>query len=95
MGLFLLSWTPVVLLTVLAVVLRRSALELSIWGFVWALVLAKGFFATSLPVGLMSALDGVLTTLPLLLVIMGGILFSNLLMFTGSLDRIMAWFKKG
>jgi lactate permease len=95
MGLFLLSWTPVVLLTVLAVVLRRSALELSIWGFAWVLVLAKGFFDTSLPVGLMSALDGILTTLPLLLVIMGGILFSNLLMFTGSLDRIMAWFKRG
>ncbi len=38
MGLFLLSWTPVLLLTVLAVVLGRSALELSIWGFVCLVV---------------------------------------------------------
>ena len=39
-NLFLLSWTPVVLLTVLAVFLRRSALELSIYGVLFALVLA-------------------------------------------------------
>ncbi len=95
MGLFLLSWTPVLLLTVLAVVLGRSALELSIWGFVWALVLAKGFFGTPLSVGMMSALDGVLTTLPLMLVILGGILFSALLSAAGSLERIMAWFRRG
>ena len=95
MGLFLLSWTPVILLTVLAVVLGRSALELSIWGFVWALVLAKGFFATPLSVGMLSALDGVLTTLPLMLVILGGILFSGLLSASGSLERIMAWFRHG
>ena len=94
-GLFLMSWTPVVLLTVLSVLLRRSALELSIYGFLFALVLAVGFFKTPLSVGLMAALDGILTTLPLLLVIMTGILFSSLLMSTGSLDRIVAWFRTG
>jgi len=78
-GLFALSWTPVLLLTLLAIVFGQSALALSVWGLVWALVMAKGFFDTSLTVGLMSALDGVFTTLPLMLVILGGILFSSLL----------------
>ncbi|MFH1155100.1 MAG: L-lactate permease [Pseudomonadota bacterium] len=95
MGLFFLSWTPVVLLTVLAVVLRRSAMELSAWGFAWALVLAGVFYETPLSVCTMAALDGVLTTLPLLLVIMAGIFLSSLLMSTGSLVRIVEWFKGG
>jgi lactate permease len=92
---FLLSWTPVVLLTVLAVFLRRSALELSIVGFLFALVLAVGFFGTPMAVALLAALDGLLTTLPLLLVIMTGILLSSLVMGTGSLTRIVDWFKAG
>ena len=71
-GLFALSWTPVLLLTALAIVFRQSALALSVWGLVWALVLAKGFFDTPLTVGMMSALDGVFTTLPLMMVILGG-----------------------
>lgn len=89
------SWTPVVLLTVLAVFLRCSALELSIYGFFFALVLAVGFYETPLTVGLLAAWDGVLTTLPLLLVIVAGILLSSLLMATGSLTRIVEWFKGG
>lgn len=94
-GLFVLSWTPVALLTVLAVFLRRSALELSVYGFVYALILALGFFRTPLPVGLLAALDGLLTTLPILLVIFTGILLSGLLMSTGALGRIVDWFKIG
>ncbi|MDT8377443.1 MAG: L-lactate permease [Desulfotignum sp.] len=94
-GLFFLSWTPVLLLTVLAIAFRQSALALSVWGGVWALMLAKGFFDTPLSVGMMSALDGVFTTLPLMLVILGGILFSSLLIEAGSLNRIMAWFRAG
>ncbi len=31
-GLFALSWTPVLLLTVLAIVFGQSALALSVWG---------------------------------------------------------------
>ena len=93
--LFCLSWTPVVLLTVLAVALRRSALELSIYGFLFAFVLAAGFFETPLVVGLLAALDGIVTTLPLLLVIITGILLSSLMMNTGSLTRIVDWFKAG
>jgi lactate permease len=94
-NLFLLSWTPVLLLTVLAVFLRRSALELSIYGLLFALVLALSFFETPFSVGLLAALDGALTTLPLLLVIAAGILLSSLMMRTGSLSRIVDWFKAG
>lgn len=94
-GLFLLSWTPVLLLTVLAVFLRRSALELSVYGFFFSLILGLLFFKTPFSVGLLAALDGILTTLPLLLVIIGGILLSTLLMETGSLETIVQWFKTG
>ena len=95
MGLFLLSWSPVALLTILAVLLRRSALELSICGFLFSLVLAVFFFRTSPSVVGLAALDGVLTTLPLLLVILAGILLSSLLLTTGSLKRMVEWFKDG
>ncbi|MFH1135394.1 MAG: L-lactate permease [Pseudomonadota bacterium] len=95
MDLFLLSWSPVALLTVLAVFLRRSALELSVWGFLFSLVLAVFCFETPLPVTLLAALDGVLTTLPLLLVIMAGIFLSSLLLAENSLKRIVDWFKGG
>ena len=94
-GLFLLSWSPVVLLTVLTVLLRRSALELSAYGLLFSLILAMGFFNTSPVVAAMAAVDGILTTLPLLLVVAAGIFLSSLLMATGSLNRIVEWFKTG
>ena len=95
MEVFILSWTPVVFLTLLAVFLRRSALELAVYGLLFSLVLLFLFFNTSLEVAFWAALDGVFTTLPLLLVILSGILLSNLLTDTGSLVRIVQWFKKG
>ena len=94
-GLFLLSWSPVVLLTVLTVLLRRSAIELSVYGLLFSLILAMGFFNTSPVVAAMAAVDGILTTLPLLLVVAAGIFLSSLLMATGSLNRIVEWFKAG
>jgi len=95
MELFLMSWSPVVWLIVLAVLLRRSALELSLYGFLFSLLLAVCFFETSFAVAMLSAVDGVLTTLPLLFVILGGIFLSSLLTATGSLRRIVEWFKGG
>mgnify|MGYP001047646958 CR=1 FL=1 len=93
LALFLLCWTPVLLLTVLAVFFRRPALELSIWGCLFTLALVVFGFDTSIVIALLAAADGVLTTLPLLLVIFAGILLSSLLMSTGSLARIVTWFK--
>ncbi|MBU1275536.1 MAG: L-lactate permease [Proteobacteria bacterium] len=92
---FLLCWSPVFLLIVLAVILKRPALEMSVYGTVFALVLVTVFFATPVQVALLSALDGLLTTTPLVLVIFAGIMLSSLLMASGSLKRIVDWFMGG
>ncbi len=89
------SWSPVLLLTVLAVVLKRPALELSIYGAGFTAALAHLAFQTPWPVIGLAALDGVATTLPLLLVVLAGILLSNLLVATGSISRLMAWLFQG
>ena len=93
--LFLLSWSPVLFLTFLAVLLRRSALELSVYGFIFSVGLDVIFFRYPAEGGVMASLDGVLTSLPLLLVILTGILLSSLLMASGSITRIVEWFEHG
>ncbi len=92
---FWLSWSPVLVLSVLAVGLKRPALSLSIWGTLYTLALVVGFFKTPLAVALLSGVDGILTTGPLVLVIFAGILLSSLLMASGSLTRIVDWFMGG
>ncbi|HEY9072536.1 MAG TPA: L-lactate permease [Desulfobaccales bacterium] len=92
---FLLSWTPVLLLAVLAVACKRSALELSLYGLGFTASLAYLAFKTPVSVILLAGLDGVLATLPLLLVVLAGILLSNLLVAAGALDRLVAWFLQG
>jgi len=91
---FFLCWTPVILLGVLAVGFKRSALELSVWGSLYAFGLVTVAFRTPVNITLLAGLDGILTTLPLLLVILSGILLSVLLTATGSLARIVTWFKE-
>jgi lactate permease len=93
--LFALAWTPILLLTTLAVFFHRPALELSVWGVMYSILLVIGFFHSAWKAVLMSALDGMFTMLPLVLVIFAGILLSTLLMETGSLKRIVAWFSGG
>lgn len=95
LSLFLLCWTPVILLTVLAVGFRKSALSLALYGFLFTMGLVTLVFRTPLSVALLAGVDGILTTLPLLLVIFSGILLSQLLMYTGSLKRIADWFMGG
>jgi lactate permease len=92
---FLWSWTPILVLSVLAVGFKRSALALSIYGTIYSLVLTLWIFQTPVSVALMAGLDGVFTALPLLLVIITGILLSQILMTTGSLIRIVNWFMQG
>jgi lactate permease len=93
--LFALSWSPVVLLTVLAVGFKRSALALSLYGVMFTAALTHLVFATPIPVIFLAGLDGVLTTLPLLLVVLAGILLANLLVATGSIHRMTAWLLQG
>ncbi|MBM4287656.1 MAG: L-lactate permease [Deltaproteobacteria bacterium] len=95
LSLFLLCWTPVVLLSVLAVFFQRSALELAIYGLLYVAVLASLAFQTPLSVILLAAADGFVTTAPLLAVVFLGILFSQLLVATGSLKRLVAWLLSG
>lgn len=92
---FLLSWTPVLLLAVLAVAFKRSALELSLYGLGFTAALAYLAFKTPLSVIFLAGLDGVVTTLPLLLVVLAGILLCNLLVAAGAIDRLVAWFLQG
>ena len=92
---FVLSWTPVLVLAVLAVGFKRPALELSVYGVGFTALLASLAFETPPAVILRAALDGIVTTGPLLLVVLAGILLSNLLVASGSLDRLMAFFIQG
>jgi lactate permease len=88
---FALSWSPVLVLTVLAVGFKRPALELSLYGVLFTAALALVVFRTPPTVILLAGVDGVLTTLPLLLVVLAGILLANLLAATGSIERLVAW----
>ncbi len=92
---FALSWSPVLVLAVLAVGFKRPALELSLYGVSFTAGLAYLVFQTPVNVILLAALDGVLTTLPLLLVVLAGIMLSNLLVATGSIERLVAWLREG
>lgn len=87
-----LAWSPVLLLFVLAVFFRRSALELSAAGMVWTVIAAILIFDTPAVTVALAALDGFLVTLPLLLVVYGGILLASVLIRSGSLARLADWF---
>jgi|GEM_PF-1568707 len=66
---FFLSWAPVLLLTVLAVFFRMPALSLSVFGSLFTLLYVVSLFNTPLTIAFLAALDGIVTTLPLLLVV--------------------------
>lgn len=89
---FFLSWTPILLIMVLAVGLKRQALELACWGTAYTMGLTLVWCKTPLTVVALAAVDGVLTNLPLLLVIYSGMLLSGLLLETGALARVVTWF---
>ncbi len=88
---FFLSWTPILLIFILAVFFRFGALKLSALGLLYTLILAAVAFRTDPGVMALAALDGVLTTTPLLLVVYFGILLSLFLIRQGSLQRLAAW----
>lgn len=90
-----LAWSPVLLLFVLAVLFRRSALCLSISGIIWTSVIAAIVFQTPVRVIFLAAVDGFLVTLPLLLVVYGGILLASVLIESGSLARLAQWLTAG
>ncbi len=77
------------MLAVLAVGFKRPALELSFYGVGYTAGLACLVFKTPFRIILLAALDGVVTTAPLLLVVLAGILLSHLLVASGSIGRIV------
>src|SRR3989304_7169481 len=89
---FLISWPPLFLIVILAVGLKWSALRLSLAGLFYTSLLSSLWFKTSIQVVGISALDGVFTALPVILVVFFAILLSTLLLETGSLNKIAAWF---
>ncbi len=91
----LLAWSPVLLLFFLAVFHCRSALTLAVWGIVWTGAIALLAFQTPFIVVLLAALDGLVVTVPLLLVVFGGILLASVLIPSGSLARLGQWFTQG
>ncbi len=90
---YALAWSPVALVLVLAVAFRRPALDLSVAGLGFTFLLSLTAFQTPAPVLLAAGLDGVLTTLPLLLVILAGIALSVVCLAKGSLQRIVHWYE--
>lgn len=92
---FLLSWTSVLLIVLLAVGLKWSALRLSIAGLFYTSFLSSLWFKTSFKVVGLSALDGIVTALPVILVVFFAIFLSTLLLETGGLAKIAAWFLAG
>lgn len=92
---FFLSWTPILLIFILAVWFRARALTLSICGLTYCIVLVASIFRTAPGVILMAAIDGVITTVPLLLVVYTGILLSVFLLEKGSLQRLAKWLAGG
>ncbi len=92
---FFLSWTPILLVFIMAVFFRARALTLAIGGLLYTIFLALFFFKTQPGVIGMAALDGVMTTVPLLLVVYCGILLSLFLLEKGSLQRLAGWIATG
>ncbi|HEX2769441.1 MAG TPA: L-lactate permease [Geobacteraceae bacterium] len=88
---FFLSWTPILLIFVLAIFYHASALKLSVWGVLCTILLTATVFKTDPGVMALAAMDGILTTAPLLLVVYFGILLSLFLIQKGSLQRLAGW----
>lgn len=92
---FFLSLSPVLVIFVLVVFFRLDVFRLAVVSFLYTASVAFLFFSTSLKVLALASLDGVLTTLPLLLVVYTGILISHFLIDKGSLQRLTATFSQG
>ncbi len=88
---FALAWSPILLIGVLAVGFKRPALELSLWGTTLTVLLAVTYFRTAPWAVVLAAFDGILTNLPLLLLVYFGVLLSVVLTASGSLARLVAW----
>lgn len=87
--------SPVILIAILVIFWNMSAFGLSVWGIIFTAVIAWTVFQTSIVTILLGAIDGLITTFPLLLTVFFGIILSVLLIETGALSRIVNGLSKG
>jgi len=81
--------SPILLIAALVIFLSMSTLGLSLWGILLTAVIACLVFHTSITTVLLAALDGCITTVPLVLIVFFGIMLSIVLIRTGALSRIV------
>ncbi len=89
---FLISLSPVILIFILVVFFKTDILRLSIISFLYTSCLTFFYFNTDIKILLLSSIDGIITTLPILLVVYTGILLSQFLIAKGSLKRLAGIF---
>ncbi len=89
---FLLALSPVILIFILVVFFKIDILKLSIISTIYVVVIAFTYFNTLLYIIFLSTIDGILTTLPIILVVYTGILLSQFLIEKKSLQRLTSSF---
>ena len=92
---FFWALSPVLLIFILVVFFKTDLFKLAVVSFFYTSAVAAVVFGTSPKVLTLAAVDGVLTTLPLLLVVYTGILISQFLLEKDSLQRLTSIFSKG
>ncbi len=92
---FLFSLSPIFLIFILVIFFKIDILRLSLISFIYSVLLTMTYFGTPFNVVLLSSFDGILTTLPILLVVYTGILLSSFLIQKGSLQRLTKIFSSG
>ncbi len=92
---FFWALSPVILIFVLVVFFKIDLFNLAVASFLYTAAVAILVFHTEPKVVALASLDGVLTTLPLLLVVYSGILISQFLLEKGSLQRLTKSFSQG
>ena len=85
---FLVAISPVLFITALILIFRTGIILTGFAGLLFTASIVHFYFATTLKVVALSVLDGVLTTLPVILVVYTGILLAEILVSTGSLKRM-------
>ncbi len=89
---FLLALSPVILIFILVVFFKIDILKLSIFSTIYVVIIAFSFFQTSFFIIFLSIIDGILTTLPIILVVYTGILLSQFLIEKKSIQRLTSAF---
>ncbi len=92
---FIIALSPVILIFILVIFFKIDILKLSIISFFYTVLITLFLFKTSLKVIILSSVDGVITTLPILFVVYTGILLSQFLIEKGSLQELTSLFMKG